>query len=257
MASSSEHREPGAGGNPRASGHRAVPHGGAHHGERHNSHRIGWLRAVVLGANDGTISVASLVAGIAASGAPRPQLLLTALAATAAGAASMAAGEFVSVQSQADTEQADLARERRELAIDPAGELAELAQIYRNRGLDHDTAQRVAEQLTRHDALSAHARDELGLSDTLRARPLQAALASALSFSLGALVPIAAIVVSPEGKVGGATSLAALITLALLGGLAARAGGAAPLRGTLRMLLWGALALLITALVGKVVGTAI
>ena len=257
MASSSEHREPGAGGNPRASGHRAVPHGGAHHGERHNSHRIGWLRAVVLGANDGTISVASLVAGIAASGAPRPQLLLTALAATAAGAASMAAGEFVSVQSQADTEQADLARERRELAIDPAGELAELAQIYRNRGLDHDTAQRVAEQLTRHDALSAHARDELGLSDTLRARPLQAALASALSFSLGALVPIVAILVSPEGKVGAASSLAALLTLALLGGLAARAGGAAPLRSALRMLLWGALALLITALVGKVVGTAI
>jgi VIT1/CCC1 family predicted Fe2+/Mn2+ transporter len=228
-----------------------------HHGERHNSHRIGWLRAVVLGANDGTISVASLVAGIAASGAPRTQILLTALAATAAGAASMAAGEYVSVQSQADTERADLARERRELASDPAGELAELAEIYRNRGLDPDTALQVAEQLTRHDALSAHARDELGLSDTLRARPLQAALASALSFSLGALIPIAAVLLSPSGRVGMGTATAALLSLALLGAMAARAGGASPLRGALRMLIWGTVALLITALVGRLVGTAV
>ena len=227
------------------------------HHERHTSHRIGWLRAVVLGANDGTISVASLVAGIAASGAPRSQILLTALAATAAGAASMAAGEFVSVQSQADTEQADLAREQRELAVDPAGELAELAAIYRGRGLSPAVAQQVAEQLTRHDALAAHARDELGLSDTLRARPLQAALASALSFLLGALVPLLAILISPPAKVGASSSSAALLTLALLGGLSARAGGAPLWRGTLRMLAWGSLALALTALVGHLVGGAL
>jgi VIT1/CCC1 family predicted Fe2+/Mn2+ transporter len=215
------------------------------------------LRAVVLGANDGTISVASLVAGIAASGAPRPQLLLTALAATAAGAASMAAGEFVSVQSQADTEQADLARERRELAIDPAGELAELAQIYRNRGLDHDTAQRVAEQLTRHDALSAHARDELGLSDTLRARPIQAALASAGSFLLGALVPILVILAAPQNQIAAVTTTAGLVTLAILGGLAAKAGGAPLLPGVVRMVVWGALALALTALVGRLAGAVV
>lgn len=231
--------------------------GGADHSERHSSHRIGWLRAVVLGANDGTISVASLVAGIAASGADRSQILITALAATAAGAASMAAGEFVSVQSQADTEAADLARERRELANDPAGELAELAEIYRRRGLSAEIAQQVALQLTRHDALAAHARDELGLSDALRARPLQAALASALSFCLGALVPILAILISPAGKVGGGSSLAALLALTLLGALSAQAGGASRRRGMLRMLLWGSLALGITALVGHLIGAAV
>ncbi|MFM7268523.1 MAG: VIT family protein [Cyanobium sp.] len=247
MASSSDLPLPAAQG--RRSGHR--------HHERHTSQRIGWLRAVVLGANDGTISVASLVAGIAASGAVRPQILITALAATAAGAASMAAGEFVSVQSQADTEEADLARERRELAVDPAGELAELTEIYRQRGLNADTARQVAEQLTRHDALGAHARDELGLSETLRARPVQAALASALSFSLGALVPLLAILIAPAGKVGASTSVAALLSLALLGGLSARAGGAAPLRGALRMLLWGAAAMGFTALVGHAVGAAL
>lgn len=252
MASSSSDRHPSLG--PHAA---QLRRGAARHGELHNSHRIGWLRAVVLGANDGTISIASLVAGIAASGAPRSQILVTALAATAAGAASMAAGEFVSVQSQADTEQADLARERRELVIDPAGELAELAEIYRGRGLSPDTAQLVAEQLTRHDALAAHARDELGLSETLRARPIQAALASALSFVIGSLVPILAILISPQGRVGGCTSAAALLSLALLGGLSARAGGASLLRGTLRMLMWGSLALAITAMVGKLVGAAV
>jgi len=236
-------------------GHRR--RGGGDHSERHSSHRIGWLRAVVLGANDGTISVASLVAGIAASGADRSQILITALAATAAGAASMAAGEYVSVQSQADTEAADLARERRELANDPAGELAELAEIYRSRGLSPEMAQQVALQLTRHDALAAHARDELGLSDALRARPLQAALASALSFCLGALVPILAILISPAGKVGSGSSLAALLALALLGGLSAQAGGASRRRGMLRMLLWGSLALGITALVGHLIGAAV
>lgn len=179
---------------------------GGRHGERHNSHRIGWLRAVVLGANDGMISVASLVVGIAASGALRPQILISGLAATVAGAASMAAGEFVSVQSQADTEQADLARERRELANDPAGELAELVEIYQARGLTLETARQVAEQLTLHDALGAHARDELGLTETLRARPIQAALASASSFTLGALVPILAIPLAPEDRIGAVTT---------------------------------------------------
>lgn len=247
MASSSDSL--GSGGHSRR--------GHSRHGEQHNSHRIGWLRAVVLGANDGTISVASLVVGIAASGAARSDLLVAGLAATAAGAASMAAGEFVSVQSQADTEQADLARERRELAIDPAGELAELAEIYRSRGLSPETAQQVAEQLTRHDALAAHARDELGLTDTLRARPVQAALASALSFMLGALVPILAILISPTGRVGQGTTVAALMALGLLGGLSARAGGAPMARGVLRMLLWGSLALGLTALVGHLVGAAV
>lgn len=227
------------------------------HGEQHNSHRIGWLRAVVLGANDGTISVASLVVGIAASGALRPQILLSGLAATVAGAASMAAGEYVSVQSQADTEQADLARERRELASDPAGELAELVEIYRSRGLTVETARQVAEQLTLHDALAAHARDELGLSDTLRARPVQAALASAASFAIGALVPLLAILLAPQGQIGTVTTVAALLCLAVLGGLSAQAGGAAVQRGVFRMLLWGALALGLTALVGRLFGAVV
>jgi VIT1/CCC1 family predicted Fe2+/Mn2+ transporter len=231
------------------------PHG--HHGEQHNSHRIGWLRAVVLGANDGTISVASLVVGIAASGALRPQILLAGLAATVAGAASMAAGEYVSVQSQADTEQADLARERRELATDPAGELAELVEIYRSRGLDAETARVVAEQLTLHDALAAHARDELGLSETMRARPVQAALASAASFTLGALVPLLAILLAPRAQIGGVTTAAALAALGVLGGLSAQAGGAAVRRSMARMVLWGSLALGLTALVGRLAGAVV
>jgi VIT1/CCC1 family predicted Fe2+/Mn2+ transporter len=230
---------------------------GGRHGEQHNSHRIGWLRAVVLGANDGTISVASLVVGIAASGATRSDLLVAGLAATVAGAASMAAGEFVSVQSQADTEQADLTRERRELTIDPAGELAELAEIYRNRGLTAETAHQVAEQLTRHDALGAHARDELGLTETLRARPIQAALASAASFAIGALVPILAVLLSPQGQVGSFTTSVALGALAVLGGLSAKAGGAAMTRSVMRMVVWGSLALGLTALVGHLVGKAV
>jgi VIT1/CCC1 family predicted Fe2+/Mn2+ transporter len=212
---------------------------------------------VVLGDNDGTISVARLVVGIAASGAARPQILLAGLAATVAGAASMAAGEFVSVQSQADTEQADLARERRELASDPASELAELVEIYRSRGLNLETARQVAEQLTLHDALAAHARDELGLSDTLRARPIQAALASAGSFVLGALVPILAIQAAPQTQIVAVTTTAALLTLAILGGLAAKAGGAPLLPGVVRMVLWGALALALTALVGRLAGAVV
>ena len=170
------------------------------HRERHTTHRIGWLRAMVLGANDGAISVASLVVGIAASGATRPAILLSGLAATVAGAASMAAGEFVSVQSQADTEQADLARERQELVANPSGELEELTGIYVERGLSRDLARLVAEQLTLHDALGAHARDELGITDALRARPIQASLASAGSFCLGALCPVLMILLVPPGR---------------------------------------------------------
>jgi VIT1/CCC1 family predicted Fe2+/Mn2+ transporter len=227
-----------------------------HHRERHNSHRIGWLRAVVLGANDGTISVASLAVAIGASGADRPTLLLSAVAATVAGAMSMAAGEYVSVQSQADTEAADLARERQELAADPAGELAELTEIYRQRGLESGLARQVAEQLTLRDALSAHARDELGLSETLRARPLQAALASAFSFALGAILPLLTLLLAPPALILPLTTLIALISLAGLGGLAAWAGGAATAPAALRMLIWGAVALGLTTLVGHLFGLA-
>lgn len=209
---------------------------------------------MVLGANDGAISVASLVVGIAASGAAKPAILLSGLAATVAGAASMAAGEFVSVQSQADTEQADLVRERQELAANPAGELDELTGIYVERGLSRDLARLVAEQLTLHDALGAHARDELGITEALRARPIQAALASAGSFCLGALFPVLVIVLSPAGQIARVTALVALLVLTGLGASAAFAGGAPVLRGAVRMLIWGALALGLTAVVGKLVG---
>jgi len=227
------------------------------HREWHRSHRVGWLRAVVLGANDGTISVASLVAGIAASGAGRPDILLAGIAATVAGALSMAAGEYVSVQSQADTEEADLARERQELAGDPAGELAELTAIYQQRGLDRELALRVAEQLTLRDALGAHARDELGLSETLRARPIQAAVASAASFSVGSIVPILTVLVSPPEHITLVTMATALAVLLALGGLSAYAGGASLTRGALRMVVWGALAMGLTAAVGHLFGTMI
>lgn len=209
---------------------------------------------MVLGANDGAISVASLVVGIAASGASRPAILLSGLAATVAGAASMAAGEFVSVQSQADTEEADLARERQELVANPGGELEELTGIYVERGLSRDLARQVAEQLTLHDALGAHARDELGITEALRARPIQAALASAGSFCLGALSPVLMILLSPPGQIAQATTVVALLVLTGLGALAAHAGGAPIGRGAGRMLLWGALALGLTALVGRVFG---
>lgn len=225
-----------------------------HHGERHNSHRVGWLRAAVLGANDGTISVASLVVGIAASGASVNNIMLSGLAATVAGAVSMAAGEFVSVQSQVDTERADLAKERHELANDPQGELAELALIYRQRGLDPHLAHQVAEQLSAHDALGAHARDELGITETLRARPIQAALTSALCFLVGALVPLLTIALAPKGFITQVVTCTALGALVLLGGLSAYAGGAPIKRGALRMLFWGALAMGLTALVGRSFG---
>jgi len=227
------------------------------HHERHATHRVGWLRAMVLGANDGAISVASLVVGIAASGAARPTILLSGLAATVAGAASMAAGEFVSVQSQADTEQADLARERQELVANPKGELDELTGIYVERGLSRELARQVAEQLTLHDALGAHARDELGITEALRARPIQAALASAGSFCLGALLPVLMIVLSPAGQIAQATALIALLVLTGLGALSAYVGGAPIARAASRMLVWGALALGLTALVGRLFGAVV
>jgi VIT1/CCC1 family predicted Fe2+/Mn2+ transporter len=212
---------------------------------------------MVLGANDGAISVASLVVGIAASGAARPAILLSGLAATVAGAASMAAGEFVSVQSQADTEEADLARERQELVANPSGELEELTGIYVERGLSRELARQVAEQLTMHDALGAHARDELGITEALRARPIQAALASAGSFCLGALCPVLMILISPAGAIAQATTVVALIILAALGALAAHAGGAPIWRAAVRMLFWGAVALGLTALVGRLFGAVV
>ncbi|MEB3242821.1 MAG: VIT family protein [Cyanobacteriota bacterium] len=227
------------------------------HHERHATHRVGWLRAMVLGANDGAISVASLVVGIAASGAARPSILLSGLAATVAGAASMAAGEFVSVQSQADTEQADLARERQELVANPAAELDELTGIYVERGLSRELARQVAEQLTLTDALGAHARDELGITEALRARPIQAALASAGSFCLGALCPVLMILLSPAGQIAQVTALVALLVLTALGALSAYAGGAPMARAAGRMLIWGALALGLTALVGRLFGAVV
>ena len=198
------------------------------HRERHRSDRVGWLRAAVLGANDGIVSTASLVVGVAAAAAGRQQVLLTGVAGLVAGALSMAAGEYVSVSSQADTEGADLARERAELATQPAAEEAELAAIYVSRGLEPQLAQSVAQQLMAHDALGAHARDELGLSDTMSARPLQAALASALMFACGAALPIVTAALSPAAGVVPAVSGASLVCLAALGAIAARAGGASP-----------------------------
>jgi VIT1/CCC1 family predicted Fe2+/Mn2+ transporter len=224
------------------------------HPERHSIGSVGWLRAVVLGANDGIISVASLVVGIAASGAPPSQILLSGVAATVAGALSMAAGEFVSVQSQADAERADRSKEQRELAEDTEGELAELTQIYVDRGLDPDLAGAVAQQLSHRDPLAAHLRDELGLSESLRARPLQAAAASALSFLLGALLPLFTLLVSPQAHIIALVTITAMVALTLLGGLAASIGGASRRRGSLRMLFWGSLAMGITAAVGRLFG---
>ena len=221
------------------------------HIERHRADRIGWLRAAVLGANDGLVSVASLVVGVAAGGADPATVLLAGMAGLAAGAMSMAAGEYVSVKSQADTEHADLERERRELLEDPAHELDELTEIYVSRGLDEPLARQVAERFTAVDALGAHARDELGITETLRARPAQAALASALAFALGALLPVLAAVLAPVAQVGIVIVVVTLAALLLLGAIAAWAGGAAPLRGALRVTFWGAIAMALTAGVGR------
>ncbi|SBV43688.1 VIT1/CCC1 transporter family protein [Xanthomonas graminis] len=227
------------------------------HSELHRGDRAGWLRAAVLGATDGILSVAGLVVGVASSGAPAPAVLATGIAGLVAGAMSMAAGEYVSVQSQVDTERADLAIERRELREDPHSELDELAGIYRQRGLDAALARQVAEQLTAHDALGAHARDELGITETLRARPLQAALASAAAFCCGAALPILAALLAPAGKQVWVTGAATLLGLSLTGALAARAGGASGVRGARRVVFWGAAAMLATGAVGRLFGVQI
>ncbi len=227
------------------------------HVERHYTQRIGWLRAAVLGANDGIVSTASLVVGVAAAESARAGILLAGVAGLVAGAMSMAAGEYVSVSSQADTERADVERERSELEMSPERELAELERIYVDRGLDPELALRVAEQLTARGALAAHARDELGLSAMHAARPVQAALASAGTFAVGAALPLVVAAIVPTGNIIGAVSVSSLLFLAFLGSLAARAGGAGRLRGALRVTFWGALAMALTALVGRAVGTVV
>ena len=224
------------------------------HTERHRTEHTGWLRAAVLGANDGLISTASLVVGVAASGAERSAILIAGVAGVVAGAMSMAAGEYVSVSSQADTEQADLTRERRELATEPAAERAELTNIYVERGLTPDLAAQVTDQLMARDALGAHARDELGLSAATTARPLQAAVASALSFAVGALWPVVVALVVPQALLGTFVTATALLLLAVLGAVAARIGGAAAWRGAIRVTFWGALAMAVSALVGRLFG---
>lgn len=221
------------------------------HRELHRTDRVGWLRAAVLGANDGIVSVAGLVVGVAASGATPSTILLTGVAGLVAGAMSMAAGEYVSVQSQADAEAAALALEKSELRDMPDSELAELTQIYVGRGLEPALARQVAEQLTARDALTAHMRDELGITEELRARPVQAALASAAAFTVGALLPIATTVLAPAGKVAMVTTAATLVGLLLSGGLAARVGGAPVLHGAWRVGFWGAMAMGAAALVGR------
>jgi vacuolar iron transporter family protein len=227
------------------------------HRERHRSQNIGWLRAAVLGANDGILSTASLVLGVAAAQGTRSSIVLAGVAGLVAGAMSMAAGEYVSVHSQADTEEADLARERGELKLDDDGEHRELAAVYRERGLTADLAETVAAQLMAHDALGAHARDELGISEALRARPIQAALASAASFAAGAALPVVITLLAPPTNLIGLVSAASLVFLAMLGALAAWAGGANMAVGALRVTFWGALAMAVTAGVGAVFGTAI
>ena len=227
------------------------------HVERHRGERIGWLRAAVLGANDGLISTSSLVVGVAAADAGRGTVLIAAVAGLAAGALSMAAGEYVSVSSQADTEKADLARERRELATAPEAERDELAGIYVGRGLTRDLAYQVADQLTAHDALAAHARDELGLSEITRARPIQAAVASAASFAVGAAPPVLLAGLLPMGALTLGVAGVTLVVLLTLGGVAARLGGAPMARGAVRVGFWGLVAMAVTALVGRLFGAVV
>ena len=226
-------------------------------GELHRSDRIGWLRAAVLGANDGLISTSSLVVGVAAADPSRPAILLAAVAGLAAGALSMAAGEYVSVSSQSDTEGADLTRERGELASAPEAERAELAGIYVGRGLTPDLARQVAEQLMAHDALAAHARDELGIQEATRARPIQAAVASAASFAVGAAPPTVLVALLPSGALTPGVVGVTVGLLLVLGGVAARLGGASVTRGALRVAFWGAVAMGCTALVGRLFGAVV
>lgn len=227
------------------------------HRERHRAERIGWLRAAVLGANDGIVSTASLVLGVAAAGSNHSAVLVSGIAGLVAGAMSMAAGEYVSVHSQADTENADLARERRELQEQPASELNELAGIYVSRGVAPDLARQVAAQLMAHDALGTHARDELGLSDAASARPVQAAMASAASFSVGAGLPLAIAALVPGPSLGYVVGGASLAFLALLGAISARAGGAPVPMATWRVTFWGALAMGVTAGIGALFGAVV
>ena len=232
-------------------------HRGGQHRERHRTGNIGWLRASVLGANDGLLSTASLVLGVAAAHGTRDAILVAGVAGLVAGAMSMAAGEYVSVKSQADAENADIERERLELETDSKGEQRELAAIYVGRGLDPLLARAVAEQLMAHDALGAHARDELGITETLKAQPIQAALASAASFAAGATAPLLVAALAPDLWRIGLVTGASLVSLALLGALAANAGGAKVAAGALRVTFWGALAMAVTAGVGALFGTVV
>jgi vacuolar iron transporter family protein len=227
------------------------------HLERHYAERIGWLRAAVLGADDGIVSTASLILGVAAASTTRNAVLVAGVAGLVAGAMSMAAGEYVSVSSQADTEKADLERERKELETEDESERKELAMIYEKRGLDPSLAKQVADQLMAHDALGAHARDELGLSEMHTARPMQAALASAGTFAAGAALPLLVTLISPTSSMVPVVAASSLVFLAILGGLAARAGGANMLIGAGRVTFWGALAMVITAGIGKLFGTVV
>jgi VIT1/CCC1 family predicted Fe2+/Mn2+ transporter len=231
-----------------------MPH---RHRERHVIERIGWLRAAVLGANDGIVSTASLVMGVAAAQATRSSILVAGIAGLVAGAMAMAAGEYVSVHSQADSEKADLARESKELETDVEGEHKELAAIYVKRGLDPQLARQVAEQLMAHNALDAHMRDELGITEALKARPLQAAAASAVSFAAGAALPLLVVLLAPVKGLLVWVFVTALIFLAVLGGIAARTGGASVRTGALRITFWGALAMAITTGVGMLFGGAV
>ena len=227
------------------------------HKERHRFDRIGWLRAAVLGANDGVVSTASLLVGVAASGAAQGSIVVAGVAGLVAGAMSMAAGEFVSVSSQADTESADIVMERRELAADPESELRELTAIYVGRGLDAELAGRVATQLTAHDALAAHTRDELGLAAIHRARPLQAALASAGTFALGAALPLLAAWLAPLALITWIVTLTSLVVLVALGAAAAWAGGAPVVTGVVRVTFWGVAAMALTYGVGRLFGAVV
>jgi vacuolar iron transporter family protein len=228
-----------------------------YHTEHHRSERIGWLRAAVLGANDGIVSTASLVLGVAGAGGSRSDIIIAGIAGLVAGAMSMAAGEYVSVSSQADTEEADLARERHELATDDKSERAELASIYVARGIDPALAQQVADQLMAHDALGAHARNELGISDVQRARPVQAAFASAGTFSVGAATPLLSILLTPGSALSAVVTGTSLAFLAILGGLAAYTGGARATVGAIRVTFWGALAMALTYGVGALFGAVV
>lgn len=225
------------------------------HPENHLVARVGWLRAAVLGANDGIVSTASLIVGVAAASAATSEVLVAGVAGLVAGAMSMAAGEYVSVSSQSDTEQADLARERAELASQPEFEREELTRIYVDRGVDAALARQVADQLMAKDALTAHARDELGISEVTAARPIQAALTSAATFAVGAALPLAMVVLLPGSLLVAGVSIASLIFLALLGAVGARAGGANTVRATVRVTFWGALAMALTAGIGSIFGT--